>query len=188
MNKITISEAGSDFGKHYNNNGYVAIKNAISKKSLIRLQNDIISMFSKNYPEVKDASTLDARIIDLNSNNPSDLHKLQISATKLSSFYSILAEIQDTIVEFFPSSVDIYFSSLGYVLGVPGNQRLAYDWHQDGTYHDGENKKTIHLWFPIFYPASLKNGAMSLIENSHKLGILDFKKQNFKMAGIQPIR
>jgi len=183
MEKITISETGSNFGKHYEDNGYVAIKNIISQKSITRLQNDLISLFSKHFPEVKDAASLDAKVIDLNTNDPSHLHKLQISATKLSSFYSILAEMHDTLVGFFPSSVDIFFSSLGYVLGIPASQRLAYDWHQDGTYHDGENKKTIHLWFPIFYLASLENGAMSVIENSHELGLLDFQKTKLQNGG-----
>lgn len=183
MDKIIISEIGSDFGMLYKDNGYVVVKNAISKKILTRLQNDLISLFSKHYPEVKDAPSLDAKIIELNTKNPSDLHKLQISATKLSSFYSVLAEIHDNLIKFFPPSVDLFFSSLGYVLGIPGSQRLAYDWHQDGTYHDGENKKSIHVWFPIFYSVSIDNGAMSLIENSHQLGLLDFKKTKFQVGG-----
>ena len=195
MKNIIISEIGSDFGKLYKDNGYIVVKNAISKKSLVRLQNDLISLFAKHYPDVKDALSLDAKIIDINKTDTASLHKLQIAATKLSSFYSLAGQIHDYLVEISPPLSNLFFTGLGYVFGIPGSQRLAYDWHQDGTYHEGKNRTTIHVWFPIFYPVSIENGAMSLLENSHKLGLLDFEKFKFqndgyttnKVAGMEDI-
>ncbi len=183
MKNIIISEIESDLRKLYKENGYVAIKNAISKKSLERLQHDIISLFDKEYGNIKTAASLDKKIIDINDSDKASLHKLQIAATTLSSFYSIVAEVHDFLVQIIPPESDLFHNGLGFVFGIPGSQRLAYDWHQDGTYHGGNGKVTIHIWFPIFYPATIENGAMSLLENSHKLGLLNFENFKFQADG-----
>lgn len=58
--------------------------------------------------------------------------------------------------------------STGYAIGIKDAKRTSYDWHQEKPYYDKE--ETIHLQFPMIYPCNEKNGTMSVLEGSQKLG------------------
>ena len=61
------------------------------------------------------------------------------------------------------------------LFGLPKDERLTYDWHQESNYLP-DIAPIINYWFPIFEPATKNNGAMSLLESSHKLGRLPYNK------------
>ena len=61
------------------------------------------------------------------------------------------------------------------LFGLPKDQRLTYDWHQESNYIP-DIAPIVNYWFPIFEPATKSNGAMSLLESSHKLGRLPYNK------------
>jgi ectoine hydroxylase-related dioxygenase (phytanoyl-CoA dioxygenase family) len=183
MQKILISPQNSDVRNLYKNNGYVTVKDAISKKALGRLQTDLIALFNNKFGMVQSAEELDKTIIRLEKSNPAALYDMQIAATRLSSLYAISGEIYEFLVQIAPPQRDVFLNAVGFLYGIPASQRLSYDWHQDGTYHHSSANTTIHVWFPIFYPATFTNGAMSLLERSHNLGLLDFSKHKFEDNG-----
>ena len=58
---------------------------------------------------------------------------------------------------------------------MPKDKRLVYDFHQEVNYsRNYDDLVSVH--FPLFYKASIKNGTMSALNKSHKLGILNFDK------------
>lgn len=184
MNNIIINKTKSNLKTFYENDGYVAIKNAISQKSLERFRKDFYELSIDGDCSQVDYSKIDKQIIELNKTDRSALHKLQIIASKLSSFHSLVWEIHKYLVQINQSKNHLFFKSLGFVLGVPESQRLAYDWHQDGTYHGKNNGESVtHVWFPIFYPTTIRNGTMSFLDKSHKLGLLDYENIKLETNG-----
>lgn len=183
MQKILLSPKNSDVSSLYKTNGYVTVKDAISKEAIGRLQADLISLFKNKFGVVQSAKELDKTIIDLEKSNPSVLYDMQIAATRLSSLYAISGEIYEFLAQIASPQRDVFLNAVGFLYGIPASRRLSYDWHQDGTYHQGGGDTTIHVWFPIFYPATFENGAMSLLEGSHNLGLLDFSKCKFEDNG-----
>lgn len=184
MPNILVSDAKSDFKKLYEENGYIAIRDAISKASLDRLRKDLIGLIVGADTDYQDFSKVDQMLIQLNETNRPALHKLQIAATKLSSFYAIVSELHEFVEEMNSSEDHMFFKALGFVLGIPGSQRLAYDWHQDGTYHGNNSGEIVtHVWFPVFYPARKENGTMSFLDKSHRLGLLAFENIKLEKDG-----
>lgn len=184
MSNILVSDSESDLKELYEENGYVAIRNAISKTSLDRLRKDLITLVVGAHADYEDFSKVDRKLIQLNETDRPALHKLQIAATKLSSFYAIVSELHEYVAKVNPSEDHIFFKALGFVLGIPGSQRLAYDWHQDGTYHGNNTGEIVtHVWFPVFYPAKKENGTMSFLDRSHKLGLLEFENIKLEKNG-----
>ena len=169
---MPINSTNDDIASLYIERGIIAIKEAISRKALSRLQKDLISLSGED-----NSYELDRKLIQMNSHSDySDLHNFQIAASKLISLSSIAADLYDYLCLISQCNNPLFLSGVGFVLGLPQNQRLAYDWHQDGTYHEDSTKSTIHVWFPIFYPVSKENGTMSIHENTHTLGLRNFEK------------
>lgn len=63
----------------------------------------------------------------------------------------------------------------GTIFSLPSDERLTWRWHQESTYHPPE-VDSLGFWFPIFAPATERNGTMSVLKGSHKLGIVEYKK------------
>ena len=58
----------------------------------------------------------------------------------------------------------------GLNIGIKDSKRTAYGWHQEKPYY--KNISTIHFQFPILNAFSKKNGTMSILSGSHKLGFI----------------
>ena len=58
----------------------------------------------------------------------------------------------------------------GLNIGIKDSKRTAYRWHQEKPYY--KNISTIHFQFPILNAFSKKNGTMSVLSGSHKLGFI----------------
>lgn len=64
------------------------------------------------------------------------------------------------------------------MLGLPKDKRLAYDFHQESNYmKDYEDILNVH--YPLFYQSNIKNGTMSALDKSHKLGRLEYDKKRY---------
>jgi ectoine hydroxylase-related dioxygenase (phytanoyl-CoA dioxygenase family) len=183
MELMQISRPESNVHYLYDTNGYVTIKEIISNKALQRLQADFLALFQQRFSEISSITELDRKIIMLEREDPTVLYDLQVAASRLASFYAVTGEIYDSLTKITRRQSGIYLKALGFLYGIPQNQRLSYDWHQDGTYHESDRDVTIHVWFPLFYPARLENGAMSMLKNSHRLGLLGYEKHKFNPNG-----
>lgn len=182
IEKISKENASSNF---YYKHGYVAIKNLIPLDSINRLKSDLNSFFTSECIEEKNISmeSIDSQIISLNSHSTKRLHEIQIAASRLASFHLIAGEVYQYIPTITGNNNTVFLNAVGFLLGIPGNLRLSYDWHQDGTYHGDGSASVIHIWFPIFNPSSLFNGAMSLLDGSNKETILEYSKTKHSNTG-----
>ena len=181
MKPIKVLDKNDNLSDFYRSEGYVAVREVFQLSSLKKLQDDMKLLFRLQPWSAGENSDLDSKIVELNSTNPAQLHSYQIAATQLWSFYSLMSELDDVITRIAGQGTVYFHVGQGFVLGIPKGKRLAYDWHQDGTYHSA--RKTIHVWFPVFRDATQINGAMSFLEKSHELGIFEFEKTQFSSGG-----
>ena len=181
MKLITVLDKDDDLSNFYRSEGYVAVRDVFQLSSLKKLQDEMKSLFCLPPWNAEENSDIDSKIIELNSTNPTQLHSYQIAATQLWSFHSLMWELSDVVSRIIGPEKVYFHVGQGFVLGIPKGKRLAYDWHQDGTYHS--IRRTIHVWFPVFRNATQTNGAMSFLEKSHELGILEFEKTQFDAGG-----
>ena len=61
------------------------------------------------------------------------------------------------------------------MLGLPGDRRLVYDFHQECHYMKGVNP-IVSAHFPLNVASTSANGAMSYLEKSSNLGPLPYQK------------
>jgi len=181
MKSIQVLGKDDNLSHFYRSEGYVAVREVFQLSSLTKLQDDMKLLFRLQPWSAEENFNFDSKIIELNSTNPTQLHSYQIAATQLWSFNSLMSELSYVITRIVGQGTVYFHVGQGFVLGIPKGKRLAYDWHQDGTYHSA--RKTIHVWFPVFRDATQVNGAMSFLEKSHELGILEFQKTQFSLGG-----
>ena len=162
-------------------NGYIAFRNIFDIKKINRIKNDFEEIINKYEHKMHYNSSIDEKIINLNLINQNALYEFQLEVSNLKSLKILSEDLNEIIPQIYKNDINPVIESVGYVLGIPNSSRLSYDWHQDATYHD-ESKK-INVWFPIFYEAELKNGAMSFLKNSHRLGKLEFEKIKTEQSG-----
>lgn len=181
MQPIKVLSKDDDLCSFYDSEGYVAVREVFQLSSLKKLQNDMKSLFCLPPWNAEENTDIDSKIIELNVTNPEQLYSYQIAATQLWSFHSLMSELKDVVTRITGQGTVYFHVGQGFVLGIPKGKRLSYDWHQDGTYHS--TRRTVHVWFPVFRNATQINGAMSFLEKSHELGILEFEKTKFAEGG-----
>jgi ectoine hydroxylase-related dioxygenase (phytanoyl-CoA dioxygenase family) len=71
------------------------------------------------------------------------------------------------------------FINSGVAIGIKKSKRTAYNWHQEKPYYKKIN--TLHFQFPILNPVNIKNGTMSVLKGSNKLGFLK-EVSNIKLS------
>jgi ectoine hydroxylase-related dioxygenase (phytanoyl-CoA dioxygenase family) len=179
-----ISKEG-DINDFYNKHGYVVLRNILPLELIKKLQNDIASFFFNEAVKERSISkeSIDSIIISLNDQNPKRLHEIQIAASRLASFHTLAGESYQYVPKIVGNTSLVFLNQVGFLLGIPNDLRLSYDWHQDGTYHNDGVFSVIHVWFPIFNTSSLFNGAMSLLDGSHIENLLDYSKTKHSKTG-----
>ena len=164
--------------KKFFEKGFVVIKRYISKKELNDFEKQLICTYSKNLK------------IDLNKSN---IHQI-INSKEKSKSYDLLYNSYKKYVKTSPyKKIEKKLSLLskklfnknykylnsGIAIGLKSSKRTAYDWHQEQSYYSQKN--TVHYQFPILKPANKKNGTMSVLVGSHKLGSIN-KVKNIKRS------
>ena len=178
MNKVKINNKKINYKKIYQRDGYVALKKVFKERTLLRLRDDISLLVDQFDHSIDNNSLLDLKLINLEKTNQEQLHKFQIEASKLISLNALLYELYEVLGPFCNDHYRPRLEGIGYVLGIPGSSRLSYDWHQDGSYHENAVGSRLHVWFPIFHDATINNGCMTFLEDSHKIGILNYTTTN----------
>ena len=162
---VTISKEIKIF---FENNGYCILKNAINKDKLLNLENDINSLFKKFSVGEETVHGISVR---LDKENKKLLYKLFNMIKDMGSFLTISNDCFELSKEILPQGI-ISSAGQAVLLGLPDDERLVYDWHQESAYMAYPD--TLHFQFPIFRPATLENGTMSVLSCSHKLGELSY--------------
>jgi len=157
----------------YNNCGAVLVKNIIPPSLLQDVTDAIESVFHSEGL----TGSLPDMINSLNSENQRLLHQLHVKT----SSRDIFQPVENVLAEAFSLLLDssewiLVGGSCGYLLGLPRDNRLVYDFHQECHYMKGINPiLTAH--YPLNVACTAVNGAMSYLHNSSRLGAIAYEKQ-----------
>lgn len=169
-------ENNEEMRQFYNRYGYVSIKQLVPTCLISEIQRDLIEIFSpfstdKKYP-------VDSAITHLDEMDKKKLYELHTAASRSISFCAVSVHLSKIIKQVSGFDGPVLDIASGFLLSIPKDQRLVYDFHQESSYMTGfDNIFNVH--FPLFRTATPENGTMSLIPSSHKFGPLEFDRKSF---------
>ena len=166
----TINEMRTDFL----NDGFVSIKDLIPSKRLEAVQRDLTETFVEF--SVNSECPIDSAIIELDNTNKPLLYELHMASTKLISLRSIFSLFTDVVSDLASNKAPVYEISGGFLLGIPKDNRLVYDFHQESNYMR-EFESIFNFHFPLLRNSTRNNGTMSVLRESHKIGTVSFEKK-----------
>lgn len=174
--------------KNFKKNGYVVIRNFISKSSQDKLSKDLIFSFQKNL-KLKSINEKNIHRILHNLERNSDYDGMYNSVKKFHQSNSFKNTVEKIVVfsnNIFKKKFKVI--NLGMAQGMNNSNRTSYKWHQEKSYY--KNKNTLHFQFPILNKCNKKNGTMSVLKKSHLLGRVKktkfFKKHNKSVSSKTP--
>ena len=159
----------------FRSEGFAIIKNAISPKSIQRIESDIESIFN-TFCQANDAS----EIAEADANLPLRFAMLEKHSQKLFYDFSLLVgdleslnnpavsrEFADFIHKVF-ESFNVPFSSThaGLFFNIKNVKRLQYNWHQERSYFKN-HELGVHFWGPLFNDIQTTGGPMLIKTKSH---------------------
>ena len=155
----------------YKSSGAVVVKGLIPP-----LIQKAIAVIESIFHDEGLSGSLEDMIVILNNQNQPLLHKLHLKTSKLDIFKPIENVCSDVFKELLGSAeYHLVGNTAGYLLGLPADSRLVYDFHQECHYMKGITPiLTAH--FPLNVACTPVNGAMSYLNNSSILGPLPYKK------------
>ena len=166
----TINELRTDFL----NDGFVSIKDLIPSKRLEAVQRGLTETFIEF--SVNSECSIDSAIIELDKTNKPLLYELHMASTKLISLRSIFSLFTDVVSDLASNEAPVYEISGGFLLGIPKDNRLVYDFHQESNYMR-EFESIFNFHFPLLRKSTRNNGTMSVLRGSHKIGTVSFEKK-----------
>jgi hypothetical protein len=163
-----------DLRRDYQRDGFVSIKELIPRGRLEKIEAELADTFSEFADDAK--HPIDSAIINLDREDKALLHELHMATTKLISLRSVFALLGDVVCDLSSKVEPIYEISGGYLLGIPTDTRLVYDFHQESNYMR-EFKEVFNFHFPLLRNSTRENGTMSVLAGSHKIGTVSFEKK-----------
>ncbi len=156
----------------FNKNGFVSVKNMLNKELLKHVKNDLTASLQLFMDNDKSFSE---NIIFLDHADKSKLYEFHNATLKLFTHSILSLEIYN-ILKILNDCLPVQLFSMYYLLGLPRDNRLAYDFHQEGNYMRGVGR-IYNIHFPLFQKSTIENGTMSILLDSHKEGLLPFEKK-----------
>jgi ectoine hydroxylase-related dioxygenase (phytanoyl-CoA dioxygenase family) len=157
----------------YDQYGYVSIKDLFPKNLINDVASDLTICFQD---ALGNNSPIDENIISLNNTNKNELWNLHTGSSKIASIRCLIPIISETIKKISGENTPIFEIASTYLLGIPKDQRLIYNHHQESNYMKGFDE-VFNVHYPIFRESNPYNGTMSALVGSHKLGTLTFDKK-----------
>jgi len=160
-------ESGTSMKRFYEENGYVSISGLIPVDLISSIKEDLEYFFGD----------FDARVMELDSTEAGkkELYSLHVATSKSISFRNLLSRFSN-LVKTLGNDAPVLEIGSSYLLSIPRDQRLVYDFHQESNYMKGFCD-IYNFHYPIFRKSTVKNGTMSALAGSHKLGKLPFHKR-----------
>lgn len=178
MSAVQYGSAG-EMQEFYEEHGWISIKGGIERRALDEVVTDIAAILNEGgrFPSLDDA------IRHLDANDRERLYSLHMAANKISSLRRVNVAFAEVLQGLNGSTSPIYEISVGFLLGIPKDRRLAYDFHQESSFMKGFGEiSSFH--FPLRGPATIANGTMSVLDSSHRLGPLPFLKSRTAPNGF----
>lgn len=156
----------------YRQNGAVVVRNAIPRA----LIDAVVESIGNIYRSEGFSGSLEEIICRLNVENQPLLYKLHLKTSSREIFKPIEFCLEGLFQELLNTSChELIGNSAGYLLGLPQDKRLVYDFHQECHYMKKVNPiLTAH--FPLNAACTPANGAMSYLNGTSALGALPYQK------------
>lgn len=174
MKKIVKAKKYKDkleIKKFFNENGWIAIKSEISKKEIKLIQSDFDKLTSKFIK-----MNFNAGVKKLDKIDKKKLFSLQRCLEKSLSLSLLSNTFLPRVQNLNNSNSPVFCLDQSILLGIPKDTRLVYNYHQESNFMKGF-EDIINVHYPIFYNTNLKNGTMSALSKTHKLGNLKYNKK-----------
>jgi len=161
------------YNKKLYSNGYIIIKDFLNNNEVKNFENFLLNTYSKQLK------------INLNKKNIHSIIKKFEEEGMYDQLYGALKKFTKTkpfrdVLKKFIKLCKLIFNKrykpvrdnaiAGMAIGINGSKRTAYEWHQEKPYY--KNLSTIHFQFPILNSCNKKNGTMSVLVGSNKLGFI----------------
>jgi len=158
----------------YKKTGALVVRDVIP----IKLLEDLLNFLQNEYSIQSDIKGGFEEIVKaLDRTDPSKLYKIHTSTSKRDIFSSIEKELSGIFLQLLESSsYDLVSNQASYLLGLPKDKRLVYNWHQECNYMKTV-RPIITAQYPINQGTCPENGAMSYLSKSTHLGELKYEKQ-----------
>ena len=158
----------------YEQDGFVSIKGLIPLVKLETVQRDLTETFAEFAADKQFA--IDSAIIELDRTDKQLLYELHMATTKLISLRSIFSIFSKIVDDLSAKQAPVYEVSGGYLLGIPKDNRLVYDFHQESNYMR-EFESIFNFHFPLLRKSTRENGTMSVLKGSQTIGTVSFEKK-----------
>ena len=158
----------------YQSFGYVIIKNIITGDLISEIQSDLTEIFLPFSRDKK--NPVDSAITWLDKNDRPKLYEIHVAAMKAISFKSVSVHLSKVIKKLSGSQAPVLEMAAGFLLGIPKDKRLVFDFHQEANYMKGFDE-TFNIHYPIFRASTTDNGTMSILPSSQKYGTLAYDKK-----------
>ena len=159
------------YKKNFIKNGYVIIRNFLKKSEIKKLKKDLINNYKKHLNKNITQANINYTITKYEKDKRWD--ELYYAFTKYRGS-RIFIKISERLSKLAPILIEkkrkIKLMSSGLNIGIKDVKRTAYNWNQEKRYY--RNISTIHFQFPVFNAFSKKNGTMSILSGSQKLGLI----------------
>ena len=159
------------YKENFTKDGYVIIKNFLKKSEINKLKKDLINGYKKHLN--KNITQRSIHHIIAKYEKDRRWNELYYAFKKYNKS-GIFKEISKRLSKLAPILIEkkkkTKLINAGLNIGIKDSKRTAYRWHQEKPYY--KNISTIHFQFPILNAFSKKNGTMSVLSGSHKLGFI----------------
>ena len=173
-NNMKINKLYSD---NFNKDGYIIIKNFLSAKINNKFKNALINNYKTHLDKKINKKNISEIISKYELEN--NWEKLYYAFKKFSNstqFRIVSNKIKKFIELNLKKKNRLINNSLG--LAIKKSNRTSYKWHQEKPYY--KNISTLHFQFPIMHSCTRRNGTMSVLRGSHKLGFIKEIKKDQK--------
>lgn len=165
-NSMKINKLYSD---NFNKNGYIIIKNFLSEKINNSFRNALIYNYKTYLDKKINKKNISEIIAKYELENNWDKLYYAFKKFSNSSQFKIVSNKLKKFIELnFKKKNRLINNALG--LAIKKSNRTSYNWHQEKPYY--KNISTLHFQFPIMRSCTRKNGTMSVLTGSHKLGFI----------------
>ncbi|KIC41609.1 hypothetical protein RA27_10270 [Ruegeria sp. ANG-R] len=161
-----------EFVAAFERDGYVVLRNFLSEPALDAMRQSLKSIFEVYAEEDEQIFDTVERLATKEKELFYRIYKF--IAKSFLSLYPVRLECLPVVEKLLGGKVHIDIGS-AVIFAPPENTRLTWGWHQETTY-DPDMPEALHFSFPIFEPARVENGSMSVLLGSHKLGTLPYDK------------
>jgi len=157
--------------KNFIKNGYVIIRNFLKKNEINKLKKDLIKSYKRHLNKSITQANINHTITKYEKEKRWDELYYAYKEYNRSEIFKKISKRLSKLAPVLTEKKRKYkFMGAGLNIGIKGIKRTAYKWHQEKRYY--RNISTIHFQFPILNAFSKKNGTMSILSGSQKLGFI----------------